>query len=372
MNTDPDILRVLDANLNRCRETLRVIEDYARFVLNDHDSAVAAKTVRHGLQQIVHLLGADELLSARDILNDVGQDAKLAEELERRSPAAVLRAAFGRLGEATRVLGEYSKLVAARAAAAAEQLRYRGYDLEQRFLLRGDARQRFQRVRLYVLLTEALCRRPWLETAAAAIHGGAWCLQLREKGLHDGELLRRALQLRELTHAHNVLLAINDRPDIAKLAAADIVHLGQTDLPVRLARRVAGPQMLVGKSTHTVEQLVAAAEEEPDYLAVGPMFPSATKPQEHIAGPQMLAEARRRVTLPLLAIGGLTRRNVVVAWDAGASCVAVCSAVISADDPTAAAEALLSAGRLSRHYHAPFPAHPVEHPPAGSGGAGSP
>jgi len=360
MTDNPDILRILDANLNRCRETLRVIEDYARFILNDHDSAVAAKSLRHGLQQLVQLLGADELLAARDILNDVGQDAKLAEELERRGPVAVLRAAFSRLSEATRVLGEYSKLVSARAAAAAEHLRYRGYDLEQRFLLRGDARQRFHRVRLYVLLTEALCRRPWFETAEAAIRGGASCLQLREKGLPDGELLRRALQLRELTHAHNVLLAVNDRPDIAKLAGADIVHLGQTDLPVRLARRIAGPQMLVGKSTHTVEQLVVAAEEEPDYLAVGPMFPSGTKPQEHIAGPHLLSEARRRVTIPLVAIGGLTRRNVAVAWDAGASCVAVCSAVISTDDPAAAATELLTAGRLSHHYHPPVAAHLVE------------
>ncbi len=371
MTADADILRVLDANLNRCREALRVIEDYARFVLDDRDAASAVKTARHGLHQIVDLLGSDALLTARDIVGDVGQDTKTAAELERRTTVAVVRAAFGRLSEATRVLGEFAKLVSARAAAAAEQLRYRGYELEQRFLLRGDARQRFRSVGLYVLLTEALCRRPWLETAEAAIRGGAGCIQLREKELHDGELLRRAQQLRELTHAHNVLLALNDRPDVAKLAGADVVHLGQTDLPVREARHVVGPRVLVGKSTHTLEQVLAAQEEEPDYLAVGPMFASGTKPQGHIAGPQTLASVRRRVALPLVAIGGLTPRNAVTVWDAGASCVAACSAVIAAEDPTAAAEALLAARRLSRHYLSQAQAHPAGHPPASGDGAGS-
>jgi len=229
---EADILRIADVNVNRLREALRVIEDYARFALNDGNAASAVKHCRHELQSIVQALGADGLLTARDIAGDVGRDLKTPGELRRDSTEDVVRAAFGRVSEAARVLGEFGKIVSEPAAAAAEALRYRAYELEQRVVLRGKLRRRFRDVRLYVLLTEALCRGPWLATAEAAIRGGAGCLQLREKVLPDGELLRRARALRELTTSHGVLLAINDRPDIARLARADVVHVGQDDLTV--------------------------------------------------------------------------------------------------------------------------------------------
>lgn len=340
---DADALRIIDANINRTRETLRVIEDYARFVLDDGDAAAAVKRCRHELHGLVAAAGRDALLAARDIVGDVGRELKTAGELHRGSMGDVVRAAFGRLSEATRVLGEYGKLVAPEAARAAEALRYSAYELEQRIVLRGTLRARFRQVRLYVLLTESLCRRPWLEAAAAAIRGGAGCVQLREKGLPDAELLRRARGLRDLTAAHGALLAVNDRPDIARLARADIVHVGQDDLPVRDVRRVAGAHVLVGKSTHTLAQFEAALAEAPDYLAVGPMFPSGTKPQEHIAGPQTLAAARQRTELPLVAIGGITAGSAAAVFAAGATCVAACAAVIAADDVEAAARALATA-----------------------------
>jgi thiamine-phosphate pyrophosphorylase len=340
---DTEVLRILDANINRAREALRVVEDYARFALDDADAAEAAKRSRHALQEIVAALGAGELLAARDIVGDVGRGVKTAAELQRSEPADVVRAALARLSEAARGLGEYGKLVSEPAAAVAEALRYAAYELEQRIVLRGERRARFRALRLYVLVTEQLCRKHWLETAEAAIHGGAGCLQLREKDLGDAELLRRARELRELTARYGVLLAINNRPDIAKLAGADIVHLGQEDLSVREARHVAGTHMLVGKSTHTRAQFEAAAAEEPDYLSVGPMFESHTKPQGHVAGPQTLAAAAKRTPLPLVAIGGIRADNAAAIIQAGASCVAVCAAVIGADAPERAARAIRSA-----------------------------
>lgn len=337
---DNEVLRILDVNVNRTREALRVVEDYARFVLDDADAAATVKHCRHQLADLVVAVGASELLAARDIVNDVGRDLKTPTELRRASIEDVVRAAFARLTESTRVLGEYAKIVSQPAASAAEHLRYRIYEFEQRVVLRGQLRRRFRAVRLYVLLTAQLCRRPWLEAAEAAIVGGAGCLQLREKGLPDAELLARARQLRELTRRHGVLLAVNDRPDIARLAGADIVHVGQDDLSVRDARRIAGPAILVGKSTHTVAQFQAALAEEPDYLAIGPMFPSVTKPQQHIAGPQTLASVRPQTDLPLVAIGGISAENIDKVIAAGADCVAICAGVIGAPDVTAAARAL--------------------------------
>jgi thiamine-phosphate pyrophosphorylase len=340
---DADVLRIIDVNVDRAREALRVVEDYARFVLDDASAAAAVKHCRHELRAVTAAVGADALLGARDIVGDVGRDVKTASELRRDTAADVVRAAFGRLSEAARGLGEYGKLVSESAAAAAETLRYRSYELEQRIVLRGTLRQRFRTVRLYVLITEALCRRPWLETAAAAIHGGAGCVQLREKQLDDGELLRRARQLRELTGSHGVLLAVNDRADIAKLARADIVHVGQSDLSVKEVRRIAGANILVGKSTHTLPQVEAALAEEPDYLAVGPMFESETKPQKHVAGPETLSAARKKTDLPLAAIGGVTAGNATQLVAAGADCVAACAGVIATDDVEAAARALHAA-----------------------------
>jgi len=338
---DPAVMRILDANLNRGREALRVIEDYTRFVLDDADATERAKTCRHQLRELVEAAGPNGLLAARDIIGDVGRELKTAAELQRGSAEDVVRAAFARLSEAARVLGEYGKLVSPPAAAAAERLRYQSYELEQRVALRGALRAKFRAVRLYVILTEALCRGDWPETAEAVIRGGAGCLQLREKDLPDAELLRRARQLRELTARHGVLLFINDRPDVAKLARADGVHVGQDDLPVHEARRIAGGNVLVGKSTHTLEQFAAAAAEEPDYVAVGPMFPSPTKPQDRIAGPQTLAEAAKRTQIPLVGIGGIRPANAAAVIQAGATCVCACSAVVGADDVETAARSIM-------------------------------
>lgn len=340
---DIDVLRILDANLNRAREALRVIEDHARFALDDQDAAAAAKDLRHDLVQSATELPAERLLMARNTAGDVGRTLKTAAELRRGDAVDVVRAGFARLTEALRVISEYGKVAAPALAAAAERLRYRAYELETCALLRAEPRAGFRRVRLYVIITAALCRADWLVTAEAALRGGAACLQLREKSLGDGELLRRARDLRGLTSRYGALLVINDRPDIARLAAADGVHVGQDDLPVAEARRIAGSRLLVGKSTHTEEQVRAAVEEQPDYIAVGPMFPSPTKPQAHVPGPGLLARAAELTELPLVAIGGITPENAREVVAAGALCA--CSAVIGADGPESAARSLLSIAR---------------------------
>ncbi len=205
-----------------------------------------------------------------------------------------------------------------------------------------DTLSGFDRVRLYVLVTAELCRGDWLETAGAAIDGGAEGVQLREKQLSDRELLRRATALAELAHSRNALCVINDRLDIAVLAGADGVHVGQDDLSVAEVRRIAGGNLLVGKSTHSQQQVVAAAAEGPDYLAIGPMFASHTKPDVRaLASREALIEAaRNEFAGPIVAIGGIDAENVGQLVSAGVNRVAVCSAIIGAEDPAAAAGAI--------------------------------
>lgn len=344
-----DVARILDANLNRAREALRVIEDYARFVRDDAAVLAATKAARHTLRPATALTADHTLLDARDVESDVGRDLKLESELQRDTPESILAAAFARLGEALRVIGEYGKLPAAAAflgegfAAAAERIRYDFYALAPRLLLRAEATARLRSCGVYIIITESLCVRDWRETVQALLTAGVKCLQLREKSLPDAELLARLQWLRDITARHDALLVANDRPDLALLARADALHVGQDDLPVDKARRIIGNSPLIGVSTHTREQARAAAAALPDYLAVGPIFASSTKPQPHIAGLDTLRAVRQDSALPLVAIGGIHRENAARVFESGADVICVCSAVISVADPAAAAASLLKA-----------------------------
>jgi thiamine-phosphate pyrophosphorylase len=332
-----EVYRILDANANRAREALRGIEDFARFALDDAALSAAAKQMRSRLQETLARLPAEALLASRDTPGDVGTQITTPTEGRRADAATVAAAACKRLTEALRTLEEYAKTVSAAAAEDFQKLRYEAYTLEQRLARRHSVAERFRKVRLYVLLTAGLCRGDPLAVARAVIEGGADCIQLREKDMPDAKRLDLAAELRQLTLGAGVLLIINDRPDIAAAVGADGVHLGQQDLPVHAARRVLPGWSIVGKSTHNLSQLRAAADEGPDYIAVGPMFPTATKDAGPVASPPYLRQALTETTVPLVAIGGITPANVAALIEAGAERVAVCSAIISAEDPAAAA-----------------------------------
>lgn len=334
-SSDPALLRILDANLNRAREALRVMEEYGRFVLNDVLLTSAIKEARHDLAEAVAgiegagSVAAGGLVRSRDIVGDVGREVDAAGEYTRTGAAHVVLSAGKRLSEALRVIEEYGKTFDSTFAGVIEKLRYRGYELERRLTVTAGARDRFASIRLYVIITESLCEGDWFATAEAALRGGADCLQLREKTLPGRELIHRAKRLVDLCHRHDAPCIINDRPDIAVAAGADGVHLGQDDMPVAAARRVLPSACMVGVSTHSIEQVEAAALTVPDYIAVGPMFETPTKPQGHLAGPGALARARQRTSLPLVAIGGINERNVSEVITAADCCICVCSAVIA-------------------------------------------
>jgi thiamine-phosphate pyrophosphorylase len=179
------IWRIIDANLNRAREAMRVAEDYARFVLNDAALSSAAKSMRSDLRRVEETLPAGKLLASRDTPADVGTSLSTQAEADRTGPAGVAVAACKRLTEALRAIEEYLKVAAPASAAAVEALRYRSYTFEQRLLGRADLAGRIRRARLYVLLTSELCKQDPVLTAHAAIAGGADVIQLREKTLSD-------------------------------------------------------------------------------------------------------------------------------------------------------------------------------------------
>jgi len=182
-------------------------------------------------------------------------------------------------------------------------------------------------------------RQPLAEAVAAAVAGGVGLVQLREKDLSPRELGAWAERLRELTRGR-ALLVINDRADVAAAVGADGVHLGRQGLPVAVARAVVGPDRLVGRSVHSVEEAVAAERAEADYLVVGSIFATASHPDQPPAGLDLLRAVRAAVSLPLFAIGGITAANAAACRVAGAHGVAVIGNILEADDPGAAAAAL--------------------------------
>lgn len=206
----------------------------------------------------------------------------------------------------------------------------------------AQIRARLAAARLY------LCTglRPDLaEFADAALRGGVGVIQLREKGLEAQPELAALEVLAEACARHGALLAVNDRADVARTVGADVLHLGQDDLPVPLARRIVGDDMAIGRSTHDLAQARAAADEPGvDYFCTGPCWPTPTKPGRPAPGLGLVrATAALAPSRPWFAIGGIDRNRVAEVTAAGADRVVVVRAVTEATDPEAAARDLLAA-----------------------------
>jgi thiamine-phosphate pyrophosphorylase len=199
-----------------------------------------------------------------------------------------------------------------------------------------SARERIGSARLYLVCDAR--PRAFLE---AALRGGVDVIQLREKRLGDEQLVAAARGFRAAADAAGALFVLNDRPDLVAACAADGVHLGQDDGAVADARAIVGEQRIVGRSTHAPEQGAAAqADPDVDYLAVGPVHATPTKPGRPAAGLRYVEWAAANVTKPWFAIGGLDARNVGDVTAAGARRIVVVRAIAGAADPEAAARAL--------------------------------
>lgn len=202
---------------------------------------------------------------------------------------------------------------------------------------------------LYVILDRtAAAGRRLEEILESAIAGGCRMVQLREKDWPSDRLLPLARRLRERSREAGVTFIVNDRLDLALAVDADGVHLGQDDLPAPVARPLLRPGMVLGVSTHGVEQARAAQVDGADYVAVGAMFRTRTKPQFQLVGPALVRTLRPEIQRPLIAIGGITLDNVREVVEAGADGVAVISAVCTAADPAAATRAFVEAIRAAR------------------------
>ncbi len=338
---DANVVRLLDASANRAREALRVIEDYVRFFLDDRHLTQRLKTLRHGLTSALAIVSLSERLAMRDTQTDVGTSVSTGAEHARGDAAEVLTANFTRLQEALRSLEEFAKIGDSGSSQLIEQLRYDAYTLHKAVHGTVEGVSRLESACLYVLVDGRSSVDTFEELVLPLVEAGVDIIQLRDKTLDDRELLDRARQLRELTASKKTLFVMNDRPDLAVLAAADGVHVGQEELTVREVRQIVGPRMLVGVSTHSLEQAREAVLDGASYLGVGPTFASGTKAFTEFPGLEFAKRVAAEIRLPAFAIGGIDTENVQDVLATGIGRVAVSGAILSAADPAAAARCFL-------------------------------
>ena len=357
MSPSPAILRLIDANLNRCSEGLRVIEDCCRFVLDDATLTELCKTARHQLRVAVNALGIDRLamLDARDTEHDVGTTIQTQGEGDRSQGLTdLISAAAKRAQEALRAIEESSKGIG-QSGSPFEAIRYQLYTIEKQVMLAISPL--CPQWDVCVLVTRSLCihHSPG-EIIKRSAAGGVRCIQIREKDLASNEFLDLAGDLTAIAHHHSMSVIINDAVQIAQLVGADGVHLGQSDLPIAAARTLLGPRSWIGRTCPTIEHAKEAIEYGADYCGLGPVFESSTKPKPTLQGIELIKSyLNDPVTKnhPMLAISGISAMNIDELSSIGCPGVAVSSSVCSSEDPESVCRSIIESIETHRASDAP-------------------
>jgi len=347
-------LRMIDANLNRSGEGLRVLEDVARFVLNNTELCQGLRTLRHDLAQETKALRVG-LLSQRNAENDAGHLNDISPSEKKLNVKTtslqdlldLVTANAKRVEQSLRVIEELAKLPEINSKlnpANFEQARFTLYTLERDLISRISRRDKMEIISgLYVILDKQLLNgRDELFVTKKIIEGGGRIIQLRDKQSKKGELLLAAQKLRDLCNKAGILFIINDHLDLAIAVGADGLHIGQEDLPLSVIRRELPIDKIIGCSARTLSQAVKAQTEGADYIAVGSIFTTTTKREATVVGLDTLQEIKRTVSIPVIAIGGINHDNVDEVVAAGADSIAVVSAVLSAEDVKGAVQKLVT------------------------------
>lgn len=331
--------RILDANLNRATEASRILEEIARFLIEDKDLSEKLKNIRHKLNSMQEE-NYEKYLQSRDTENDIGVDIK--NSTQRINIANIFKANIKRLQQALRTLAEYS-VENAKQAETFEKLRYSSYTLEK--IMWDKLKEKYNQLKLadkkLYLVTNSDqfdSDDEFLDAVASALEGGVDILQLREKNMPAKKIIELGRKIKQLCLQFDTTFIVNDRIDIAALIEADGVHLGQDDLSVAEAREILGTNAIVGVSTHAPEQALQAVADGADYIGVGPVFATPTKQGRIPVGLEYVKWTSQNIEIPAFAIGGIDAENFQEVIDAGATRIAVVRAIINAASPKAAAE----------------------------------
>lgn len=322
------IHRVLDANFNRASEGMRVLEDISRFVLENHLLCTSIKQCRHDLRS------TQGSVFSRDTNGDIGTSISTAQEGSRESLIEIATAAGNRCAEALRVIEEFFKL--GDKHNKTEAIRYTMYELSAD-VIRGLGATQKQQWNLCFVMTSSECVLPWRDTLEQSLRAGCDCVQVREKTMSTAKFIAHTAEVIDIASKYNVPVIVNDRVDIMLATDASGVHLGASDMSIRDARTLCGSNFIIGATAHSHEEVNCAIEAGADYLGIGAMFASPTKPTAPVAGPELLKSVQGQNHL---AIGGITPGNIQQLLKVGCKGIAVSSAIAQSAAPGTITEEL--------------------------------
>ena len=326
---DLRIYQIIDANLDRAREGLRVLEDWARFGLGKEKYVQRIKNFRQ-------ILGKNHLeiyKQSRNHIEDKCKGLTHQEQIKRRTSDQIISSNSGRVQEALRVIEEFSRLHNLDLSKIASEIRYEIYTLEVDLLSlskRKKSEDLLRRNDLYVITDQ---KENLLEIIENILIAGVKIIQHRFKKGNDKDNLQEAIQIKNLCKRYNSLFIINDRVDIALASNADGIHLGQNDLDLKNARKLLGYSKIIGISANNEIEISNALEEGCDYLGIGPVFETTTKKNKIPLGIENIKTLTKDLNIPWFAIGGIKSNNISYLKRNGFKKVALVSQLINSIDP---------------------------------------
>ena len=326
---DLRVAQIIDANLDRAREGLRVLEDWARFALGRKDLVKQFKDFRQ-------ILGKSHLIiykKSRNTIIDECNGLTHPEQFKRNDTARIISSNAGRVQEALRVIEEFSRNHNEDLYNSASKIRYSIYQLEIE-LLEANSNHYLKSIlrenNLYFITLES---KNLLEETKQILEGGVKIIQLRCKTGNDSDNIKIGIEIRQLCKKFNALFIVNDRIDIALACSADGVHLGQNDMNIKSARKILGFSKIIGISANTKNDIKRAINDGCDYLGIGPVFASKTKKDKNPIGIEAIKTLTKDISIPWFAIGGIKQNNLSELINNKINKVAIITELINAEDP---------------------------------------
>ena len=326
---DLRIYQIIDANLDRAREGLRVLEDWARFGLGENDCVKRIKNFRQ-------ILGKNHLefyKQSRNFIKDNCKGLTHKEQIKRNTPEQIISSNAGRVQEALRVIEEFSRQHNHELSKIASEIRYEIYTLEIE-LLSFNKRKKFEEILkendLYFITDQ---KENLFEILEEILIAGVRIIQLRFKSGTDKDHLREAIKIKNLCKRYNSLFIVNDRVDIAIASNADGVHLGQDDLDLKTARKLLGYSKIIGISANNEIDISNAIKEGCDYIGIGPVFETTTKKNKKPIGIEKIKTLTKDLNIPWFAIGGIKSNNISDLKRNGFKKIAIVSQLMNSEDP---------------------------------------
>lgn len=329
-----ETLRIIDANTNRIGEGLRLLEEYARMVLNDTGITQQLKNLRHTAVSLPVEIQTG-LLAARDSAGDVGRSMNVPGEEKRRGIPEMVIANAKRVQESLRVMEELAKTAGSELDPEKyRKARFSLYTVEKELMLKLRRYDKLEKLRgLYVIIDAAFLRgRDPAGLALEIIQSGVTVLQYRDKINSPGDRLINAGKIKAACAGTGTIFIINDSLETALAVDAGGLHIGQDDIPCDVARRLLPADKVLGVSVRTAAEALKARDQGADHLGVGAIYATSTKDDASVVGPARITEIRQAVDMPVVAIGGISVENIGDVMKAGADSAAVISAVLGADD----------------------------------------